>query len=445
MELLTVLVCYILFIITSANDAIVPIRKRPGVFVIDDFCKSFINNLGGWHGPGESLPVEYDRDDDENCLVRLSPSNPDHNYHTQLSYSCYNLSRHRKKFLHIQYSGSDAFTISLYQHNGACNPRRAPFPGTFDSVEASRYTTDDGGDIYIPLSHFYIDFRRASSIAFHGFYTNKEAILHKIEIVKYLPDDFDIPRKLPSGTIVLNCRRPNSFAFGIDDGDPVLAQEVMEILDEEDVKVTFFVVGRGLRDPSTNFTTFYSEMLKKGHQVALHSDSHPKMEGLQTEDEIDDEITGGQRALEDLLGVKSRYFRPPYGTVGARMRQRLATHIDDPYIVNWSVDVEDWLWANTDEPWRQLKAFHRDVERGGDLVVMHYLTWSTVKYFREFIDIARRNGKRIMRIDQCMMDPDAPRLSTLKPWEADEEEPKMLRLQLGSEHEVDQADVVDSS
>lgn len=119
------------------------------------------------------------------------------------------------------------------------------------------------------------------------------------------------------------------------------------------------------------------------------------------------------------------------------MRQRLAAHIDNPYIVNWSVDVEDWLWANTDEPWRQLSAFRRDVERGGDLVVMHYLTWSTVKYFRDFIDIARRKGKRIMRIDQCMMDPNAPELSRLESWQDDGEKSKMLRTQLPSQQEVE--------
>ncbi|EED13724.1 polysaccharide deacetylase, putative [Talaromyces stipitatus ATCC 10500] len=424
MKLFTLLIYYILLIIIPTN-AMMSLRKRPRGFVIDDFCKRSVNKLRSWHGPGENLKVEYDQndDDDDECLVRLFPSNPDHNYHTQFSYSCFDLSRHRKMFLHVKYSGSDAFTISLYQNNGACNPFRAPFPGTMDSVEASRYTTDGGGDIYVPLSHFYIDLKRASSIAFHGFYKDEETVLHKVEIVKHLPRDVDVPRKLPTGSMVLTCKRPNSFAFGIDDGDPRLAQKVMEILDDEDIKVTFFVVGQGLRDPSTNLTEVYSEMIEKGHQVALHSDTHPRMEGLQTEDEIDDEITGGQHALKDLLGIESRYFRPPYGTIGARMRQRLAAHIDDPYIVNWSVDVEDWLWANTNEPWRQLKAFRRDIDRGGNLVVMHYLTWNTVKYFREFIRIAKHKGKKIMRIDQCMMDPDAPDLMS----SSENQETKMLR------------------
>jgi peptidoglycan/xylan/chitin deacetylase (PgdA/CDA1 family) len=94
------------------------------------------------------------------------------------------------------------------------------------------------------------------------------------------------------------------------------------------------------------------------------------------------------------------------------MRQRLAvaTGSDEPYIVNWSVDVEDWLWAETDTPEKQLEAFKRDVAKGGNLVVMHYLYPSTVGYLRQFIQIAKATGKQLMRVDQCMEDPDAPPL-----------------------------------
>jgi hypothetical protein len=81
--------------------------------------------------------------------------------------------------------------------------------------------------------------------------------------------------------------------------------------------------------------------------------------------------------------------------------------------VNWSIDIEDWIWADSDEPERQLQAFKRGLDRGGDLAVMHYLSRSTVQYFRQVIQMARDAGKRIMRVDQCMMDPDAPPLPDL--------------------------------
>ena len=102
----------------------------------------------------------------------------------------------------------------------------------------------------------------------------------------------------------------------------------------------------------------------------------------------------------------ARYFRPPYGTVGARTRQRLASHLPNPHIINWSVDIEDWLWANTSTPERQLEAFYRDVRQGGNLAVMHFVSESTVDYLVDVIRFVKRLGLEIMRVDQCLGDLD---------------------------------------
>jgi peptidoglycan/xylan/chitin deacetylase (PgdA/CDA1 family) len=93
-----------------------------------------------------------------------------------------------------------------------------------------------------------------------------------------------------------------------------------------------------------------------------------------------------------------------------RLRQQLAQYIDNPYIVNWSVDVEDWLWGDTNTPERQLDAFYRDVARGGNLAVMHYLNPITVGYLRHFIRHVKSLGLNIMRVDQCLEDPNSPPL-----------------------------------
>ncbi|CAG7954515.1 unnamed protein product [Penicillium salamii] len=288
-------------------------------------------------------------------------------------------------------------------------------------------------ELYIPLTRFEIDFNRVVSVSFHGFYTPEPMTLHLVEIVPTVPSPsrengfFRLPGKLPSGRLVLRCSRPNSFAFGIDDGQPQFSQRVMRILDEEGVRVTFFVVGTGLRDRSSNFTEFYKEMLQKGHQVALHSNTHPKMESLQTVREIDEEIIQMVEVFKTQLGIECTWnnvlvrnifltlisascFRPPFGTVAARLRQQLARHIPNPYIVNWSVDVEDWLWANTSTPEKQLDAFYRGVDKGGNLAVMHYLNPTTIEYLPKFIQHIKSAGYQIMRIDQCLEDVSAPPL-----------------------------------
>jgi peptidoglycan/xylan/chitin deacetylase (PgdA/CDA1 family) len=153
-----------------------------------------------------------------------------------------------------------------------------PYPETWDSVEAARYTSASATDIWIPISHFNINLTRVTAVALESFYTALPTHFYKIELIPHslVPDDITPPEGLATGNLVFKCKVPNTFAFAIDDGVPELAQEVLKILKEEDVKVTFFAVGNALADERTNLTNVYKEALSLGHQVGLHSWSHPK-------------------------------------------------------------------------------------------------------------------------------------------------------------------------
>lgn len=374
--------------------------------VIDQFASEGANALGFWHGADDGMGLTWG-----NNQLTIRSSDSDYAFYTQVSGSCRNMESFDGSYLHIAYSGSNKFTVALQQHNSQCDESVAPFPETWDSIEAARYSS--ATDIYIPMSHFNIERSRVIGVALKGFYTTDSTVLSKIEMVPSIPASFTIPSKLPTGNLVFACKRPNSFAFAIDDGDPTFAQEVMSVIKDEGIKVTFFTVGAPLEDASTNLTNVYNEMMAQGHQIALHTFTHPKMEGLPNYEAIDWEYNNDIEAVKQAFnGLHTPYFRPPFGNEGARMRQRLATTLgtESPYIVNWSVDVEDWLWATGPTPEKQLDAFKRDIAKGGNLVVMHYLYPSTVGYLREFIQLAKATGKDLMRVDQCMEDPIAPPL-----------------------------------
>ncbi|KZL85732.1 polysaccharide deacetylase [Colletotrichum incanum] len=373
-------------------------------FVIDAFSNPNTNSLGFWHG-GDEMSLTWGSN-----RVSLVAPGPDYAFTTLISGGCRDLRSHSGSYLHIAYSGHTKFSVSLQQHNSQCNDGVAPYPETRDSLEAGRYATGNG--IYIPISHFNINLQRVSSVAIRGVYSTEAVVLTKIEIVPSIPSGVSIPQKLPSGTLVFACTRPNSFAFGIDDGNPKYAARLAQIVRDAGIKVTFFAVGAVLENPSTGMASLYQQLKSEGHQIALHSYTHPRMEGLPSTDSIDWEYNEDYRVMTDIFGERSNYFRPPFGVEGARMRQRwaAASGSEKAYLINWSVDVQDWLWAETSTPERQLDAFKSDVAKGGNLVVMHFSYNSTVNYFPEFIRLAKATGKQIMRIDQCMEDPNAPPL-----------------------------------
>jgi peptidoglycan/xylan/chitin deacetylase (PgdA/CDA1 family) len=384
----------------------VPATTGPSAFVIDTFGNADSNNLGFYHGGDDATTYTLSG----GKMTINTKGNSDLSWYTQLSNGCSDFTANDNSYIHIAYTGSNAFTVALQQHNPTCDPNINPFPYTWDSVEASRYSNTAQTDLYVPLSHFNINRTLTVGFALKGFYTATSTVFSKIEIVKTVPTGFLVPSKLTTAPLIFACTRPNSFAFAIDDGDPQYAQRIVSSVASAGIHVTFFTVGAALLDTSTNLTNVYKSMLAAGHQVAYHSYTHPPMEGLPTLAAIDWELNNDIAAVSQTLGISSTYFRPPFGTEGARIRQRLAAAIPDAKFVEWSVDVQDWLWALTDTPENQITNFQSDVNKGGNLVVMHYLYNTTVSYLPQFIAIAKQTGKQLMRVDQCLEDPNAPPL-----------------------------------
>ncbi len=382
-----------------------PSNTAAALLTVDKFANADSNALGFWHGADDGMNAKI-----SGGKLVVKSNDSDYSWYTQLSTSCSDFTKYKGSYLHIAYSGPVKFTVALQQNNPTCDNNASPSPQTWDSAEASRYANN--GHIYIPMNHFNIDFTKTIGFALKGFYSIEAVTISLIEIVSSVPAGTVIPSKDQTGDFVFSCKRPNSFAFAIDDGDPTLAQEVLKVIRANGIKVTFFTVGAALDDPSTNLTNVYNEMKAAGHQLAMHSYTHPKMEGLPDYNAIDWEYNNDIAAMKRAFnGFTTKYFRPPFGTEGARMRSRLTNAVGaDATITEWSVDVEDWMWALSSTPEQQKVAFQRDVNAGGNLVVMHYLYPTTVSYLQDFINIAKATGKQLMRVDQCMMDPNAPPL-----------------------------------
>lgn len=79
----------------------------------------------------------------------------------------------------------------------------------------------------------------------------------------------------------------------------------MDVLDEENVKVTFFLDGSWLsKNPK-----LAKEMLKRGHEMENHAYTHPNMSTL-SRARATVEIEKTQKLLKESLGVTNKWFAP---------------------------------------------------------------------------------------------------------------------------------------
>src|SRR6185437_769341 len=99
-----------------------------------------------------------------------------------------------------------------------------------------------------------------------------------------------------------------------DDGpDPHTTPALLDLLEEQDLKATFFLVGKNCRK--------HPELVKRihdgGHTLGNHTFHHLWLPGLPT-GIINAEIVGTNKIIEDITGTTPHVFRPPFGVMDHR-------------------------------------------------------------------------------------------------------------------------------
>ncbi len=103
-------------------------------------------------------------------------------------------------------------------------------------------------------------------------------------------------------------RKDKVLCLTFDDGpDPKYTPLVLDILKSRGVPATFFVIGVNAESNPELIRREYRE----GHEIGNHTYSHPNV-ALISNERSQLELSTTQRILENLLGVSTTLFRPPY-------------------------------------------------------------------------------------------------------------------------------------
>ena len=92
-------------------------------------------------------------------------------------------------------------------------------------------------------------------------------------------------------------------AWNADDIDSIL-----KTLEENNTKITFFMVG----DWIEKFPDSVKKIYESGNEIASHSDTHPHVNNLSYEENIE-EIEKSNQKIEKITGQRTKIYRAPYG------------------------------------------------------------------------------------------------------------------------------------
>jgi len=136
---------------------------------------------------------------------------------------------------------------------------------------------------------------------------------------------------------VVACPKTNTWGLTFDDGPSPDSPRLYDALLAHNQKATLFIVGsRAVSYPET-LKRAYNE----GHQIAVHTWSHPSMTSLSNE-QVVAELKWTEKAIQSVIGVTPLYWRPPFGDVDNRVRA-IATQLGyKTSIWTQDFDTNDW-------------------------------------------------------------------------------------------------------
>jgi peptidoglycan/xylan/chitin deacetylase (PgdA/CDA1 family) len=146
-----------------------------------------------------------------------------------------------------------------------------------------------------------------------------------------------------------------------DDGPhPIGTLNILNILKTRDVFATFFVNGENVR----KYPELTRQIKAEGHQIGNHSYTHTNL-FFKKKEIVQKEILETEEILEETIGVRSHFFRPPYGYFNLRILQVMKKL--GMTCVLWSVNSKDFKLNS------HLNVAHRVVQQTvkGSILLFH--------------------------------------------------------------------------
>lgn len=127
-----------------------------------------------------------------------------------------------------------------------------------------------------------------------------------------------------------------------DDGPSSYTEEILDILDQYDVKATFFVVGK----ESDWAGEALQEIVDRGHTLGMHSYSHKYAEIYKSVESFSEDLDKIQNYVYDATGVTSTVYRFPGGSSNTISKVDMNDFAD--YLDTQGIRFFDWNVSSGD-------------------------------------------------------------------------------------------------
>ena len=176
-------------------------------------------------------------------------------------------------------------------------------------------------------------------------------------------------------------------ALTFDDGPGPRTMELLEALEKNNARATFFMLGKKVE--------IYPETVEKMAEIHCelgnHSYDHPDL-SASTVKEIKRQINSTNQAVKEAAnGQEVTVMRPPYGAINDDVKNT----VNMPMIL-WSIDTLDWKTRNVKST---VKTVMDEVE-DGDIILLHDIHGETIDASIKLIPKLIKEGYQLVTVSE---------------------------------------------
>jgi peptidoglycan-N-acetylglucosamine deacetylase len=182
-------------------------------------------------------------------------------------------------------------------------------------------------------------------------------------------------------------------AITFDDGPSANSGKILSILKKLECPAAFFLVAENMN--SENIEQYRDPLF----ETYIHGYTHENYT-VYDKEKCFTEVEKARNVFESL-GIKSEYFRPPYGAFNDNLREALAENKLTGIL--WSLDSLDWAGLSDSDLSRRVISN----VRAGDIILFHETPWTPDELERIVTGI-REKGFRIVSLKYLLQFPKCP-------------------------------------
>lgn len=182
----------------------------------------------------------------------------------------------------------------------------------------------------------------------------------------------------------------NEVSITFDDGPhPEFTPKVLDLLKANNVKGTFFCIGKHIESHPELFKRIISE----GHTIGNHTFNHENNFGFIKTKNVITELETTNEIIKKVSGLKTNLFRPPFGVTNPRIKR--GVNILGLQSIGWSI-------RSFDTTSKSKKTIVKSIEKKlkkGDVILLHDTSDKSVEILEQLLVFMKQNKLESVTVD----------------------------------------------